>query len=109
MFCSFFPWVSGDPNRKGFFLSSRYSVILEGSQEQQILTSTTLNLTNLSWMSLLPANFFSSRIHPPSAPSVLHKLILSDDGRMPSIKRDPQIVSKAECSSKKRGTNVFWF
>jgi len=30
------------------FLTIRYSVILEGSQEQQTLASTTLNLINLS-------------------------------------------------------------
>lgn len=30
------------------FLTTRYSVILEGSQEQQTSTSTTLNLTDLS-------------------------------------------------------------
>lgn len=30
------------------FLATRYSIILEGSQEQQTLMTTTLNLTNLS-------------------------------------------------------------
>jgi len=31
-----------------YFLTARYSAILDSSQEQQTLTGTTLNLTNLS-------------------------------------------------------------
>lgn len=64
------------------FLATRYSIIPEGSQEQQTLMTTTLNLTNLSWKSLLSASFYNSQIQPSS------RITLSDEGRTPSIKVD---------------------